>query len=493
MTLVEEGKEQEAADLLVELLEFAEWDTAYVNDLPDSAFGYIAPGGKKVDGKTVPRSLRHFPHHNMGGDLDLPHLRNALARAPQSSFGPKAIGHLQSHAKSAGVGEAAKAHEVFVDGGWVVGCQFAEFGKPIQIIKTGSFNHPQLGKIIITKEDLEEMVHNFDTSIRGQQVPVDRDHKHEMGAVGWFKTLHGPTAVDGEYGLFADINWTDEGLELVKGGAFKYFSPHFGDWTDPQTHKKYNNVLLSGAITNFPFLKGMQPIGLNEFQEESMSDDARLVALETEVSGMKTQLSGIGEQITALVEATKKKNGGDTDQDGDDNDEDDDDADDDADDAELTERVKVLQESNTGLQKELVEAQKRISAIEREKRSIKFVEMITGHTANGIHWAGKVDKHLHLMESIADKFGEESAEFTDYVELQTSHAHQLQAAGLFTEIGSNGDGATGDELEVGVKKLMEADTKLTLSQATEQFLRKNPAYYAKADKAHKAKIAAAGG
>lgn len=63
----------------------ADWDTAYVNGLPDSAFLYVAPGGKKdEDGRTVPRSLRHFPYRNASGEVDLPHLRNALARIPQS-------------------------------------------------------------------------------------------------------------------------------------------------------------------------------------------------------------------------------------------------------------------------------------------------------------------------------------------------------------------------------------------------------------------------
>lgn len=60
--------------------DFAIWSTAYVNDLPDSAFLYISPGGKKDgEGKTVPRSLRHFPYKNSEGNVDLPHLRNAIA------------------------------------------------------------------------------------------------------------------------------------------------------------------------------------------------------------------------------------------------------------------------------------------------------------------------------------------------------------------------------------------------------------------------------
>lgn len=81
----------EAADALVdaglaleELLK-AQWTRAYVNGLPDTAFLYVEPGGEKDEqGKTVPRTLRHFPVRDATGAVDLPHLRNALARIPQS-------------------------------------------------------------------------------------------------------------------------------------------------------------------------------------------------------------------------------------------------------------------------------------------------------------------------------------------------------------------------------------------------------------------------
>lgn len=73
------------SDVYVEK-EFAVWTTAYMNNLPDSAFLYISPGGKKdKDGKTVPRGLRHFPVRDSSGKVDLAHVRNALARIPQSN------------------------------------------------------------------------------------------------------------------------------------------------------------------------------------------------------------------------------------------------------------------------------------------------------------------------------------------------------------------------------------------------------------------------
>lgn len=65
----------------------AVWSAAYINNLPDSAFLHIESGGSKdQEGKTTPRSLRHFPVRDADGNADLPHLRNALARIPQSNL-----------------------------------------------------------------------------------------------------------------------------------------------------------------------------------------------------------------------------------------------------------------------------------------------------------------------------------------------------------------------------------------------------------------------
>ena len=88
--------------------EKAVWTTQFINDLPDSSFAYIEPGGKKdKEGKTVPRTLRHLPYKDANGKIDLPHLRNALARLPQSNLSAeakaKALSKLCAAAKRVGM------------------------------------------------------------------------------------------------------------------------------------------------------------------------------------------------------------------------------------------------------------------------------------------------------------------------------------------------------------------------------------------------------
>jgi hypothetical protein len=93
---VENMKEEDLKKLVKEALKEAgvaeaEWDTEYINDLPDDCFAYIEPGGEKDEqGKTTPRSLRHLPYKNAEGNLDADHVRNALARLDQTEISAEA-------------------------------------------------------------------------------------------------------------------------------------------------------------------------------------------------------------------------------------------------------------------------------------------------------------------------------------------------------------------------------------------------------------------
>lgn len=96
-------------------LRFAVWSTAYINDLPDSSFAWIEPGGQKdSEGKTTPRSLRHYPYKDANGKVDLPHLRNALSRHAQGqtvTMPASGRAKLEAAAKEAEIGERTAAAE----------------------------------------------------------------------------------------------------------------------------------------------------------------------------------------------------------------------------------------------------------------------------------------------------------------------------------------------------------------------------------------------
>ena len=80
------------------------WSGKKKRSLPDSSFLYVEPGGQSVieNGKrvTIPRSLRHFPYKDAAGNVSLPHLRNAIARIPQSNLSQSTKTVLQAKARS---------------------------------------------------------------------------------------------------------------------------------------------------------------------------------------------------------------------------------------------------------------------------------------------------------------------------------------------------------------------------------------------------------
>jgi competence ComEA-like helix-hairpin-helix protein len=71
------------------------WSQRYIDSLPDSAFAVVEV---REDGKKV----RHLPHHNHLGVIDIPHLKSALGRIHQIKWidpgnFEKAKHHLNEH------------------------------------------------------------------------------------------------------------------------------------------------------------------------------------------------------------------------------------------------------------------------------------------------------------------------------------------------------------------------------------------------------------
>jgi hypothetical protein len=78
----------------------ATWSRQYIRQLPDSAFAAIETTS---EGKT----LRHLPHHDASGNLDLPHLCSALSRLEQVKWrdptnAEAARRHLKTHLEEVG-------------------------------------------------------------------------------------------------------------------------------------------------------------------------------------------------------------------------------------------------------------------------------------------------------------------------------------------------------------------------------------------------------
>jgi hypothetical protein len=146
--------------------------------------------------------------------------------------------------------------------------------KPIQIMRVGKWNHPVYGLIDITIDKLKQFVDNFKANVRGlvdaddgkPRVDIDYDHKKRRDdASGWIKDLK--LSDDGRE-LWAMPKWTTDAGNAIRSGAYGYFSPEFVDrYKDVESGRTFTNVLLGGALTNRPFIKGMSAVSLSESGE----------------------------------------------------------------------------------------------------------------------------------------------------------------------------------------------------------------------------------
>jgi hypothetical protein len=149
-----------------------------------------------------------------------------------------------------------------------------ETGTPeswIQVAVAGEFSDPgRYGDFTITAADLTAMAENF-TAGKFPEPPteicVDYDHltlkvkaPGDGKAAGWFRQLE-TRANDAE--LWARVAWTEAGADAIRNGEYRYFSPVIR-W-DYTTNKgaKLAAVLFNGALTNTPFLQGMEPLALS--------------------------------------------------------------------------------------------------------------------------------------------------------------------------------------------------------------------------------------
>lgn len=132
----------------------------------------------------------------------------------------------------------------------------------VQIMRTGTWQHQEYGEVKIDKKVIKEIVKNFNSGARGVDLAVDENHEPDHKALAWFKELI--VENDGN-DLYADVELTASGANLLNNGSYKYFSPEIVfHRIDEETGESQSNLLNGGAFTNRPFFKRMQPLMASE-------------------------------------------------------------------------------------------------------------------------------------------------------------------------------------------------------------------------------------
>ena len=284
-----------------EQLTLAEWDTAYINDLPDGAFLYISPGGEEEEGKTKPRSLRHFPFKNAAGNVDLPHLRNAIGRIPQSTapgLTKEKMRALQDKARKLLRAESEDLEEEEPDekateeerksgpwdpvtaseAMWCVSYLLDDGPQSwVEIVRSGKFygnTGPKPREVTLTEDDIYAMASTYDQVMAEEWfsagAPVGYNHASALGdrtpeatrAAARIQRVEVRPNNHGGLSLWGLFSWTAEGAQRVEAGDFSAVSAEIippGSATSKRTGLPMGGFTLVGAsLTNSPFVPSMQ-------------------------------------------------------------------------------------------------------------------------------------------------------------------------------------------------------------------------------------------
>jgi phage I-like protein len=168
----------------------------------------------------------------------------------------------------------------------------------MQVAKTGSFVSKRYGKFSITKHDLSTMLHNFQevTPKAPTRLPVDYDHlsmaPKALGdgvAAGWIQMLE--LRNNGET-LWAKVEWTPDAATKIGQKEYQFTSPSFVKEHIYKDGKNIGTTLLAVAITNHPFLEGMEALTLSDGLAEVAGLSDVYTAAET------LQLAAVGQRVT---------------------------------------------------------------------------------------------------------------------------------------------------------------------------------------------------
>jgi phage I-like protein len=124
-------------------------------------------------------------------------------------------------------------------------------------------------KFSITRKTMADIVANF--AKRPADTVIDYEHASEfpeaakgqpIPASGWIKRLD--DAPDGKGVLWGYADFTDRAKEMIGKKEYRYFSPVI-DWgaRDKHSGEPQGATLISGALTNRPFLEAMPALALS--------------------------------------------------------------------------------------------------------------------------------------------------------------------------------------------------------------------------------------
>jgi len=172
------------------------------------------------------------------------------------------------------------------------------------------------GSFVVDEEAARETIAAFER--HGTDLPVDYEHQTLGGtysspsgqapAAGWIKALSVVTPTDaageglaGEAGLWAEVEWTAEGREMLRGKKYRYLSPVA---LVRRTDRRLVG-LHSVALTNKPAIVGMRPVVASDAAATEPASAKAVACVAAELRGLLA-LDEAADEAVVLVAAAER-------------------------------------------------------------------------------------------------------------------------------------------------------------------------------------------
>jgi len=179
----------------------------------------------------------------------------------------------------------------------------------LQLLRTGEFKH-FLGDFKLDKKDFENMVKNFKADVIPNDLALDFVHNNQDRAAAWFTGLRIEAAEGSRNAseLWMDLKWTTSGRKLIEGGEFRYTSAELHlDYQDPQSLKRFGPTILGAALTNRPFVKGMEPATQLSEMEKIEMENKEIEELKGQMKLLSDRVDGKESEIKKLKDSVSSK------------------------------------------------------------------------------------------------------------------------------------------------------------------------------------------
>ena len=282
------------------------------------------------------------------GQIDLPHLRNAIAQAPKANLSPEIISKVQAEGRKMLEGTREEAMDDYdkvdeemkrarsmeddeeemqmSDWSGALRLDDVSVDRVIELARSGSHYGRASDRLVnLSASDIESMARGY-SLIKSEGwfatgAPVGYNHASMSGALdaestkaaGRIIDVHVRANDDGTMSLMGSVRWTEEAKRRIRAGEFDGFSieavPAEGARSKKTGEKLGEWALIGGTLTNEPFVAGMEPVAASEKRNEmsfklisetlALGEGAGEVEILAEIQALRER----AEKADALAEA----------------------------------------------------------------------------------------------------------------------------------------------------------------------------------------------